>query len=60
MYTHKRLSYTGVGDGHAAVAQALATLGVRYMFGVVGIPVTPLASAAQVHLFLTVSQIISQ
>jgi 2-hydroxyacyl-CoA lyase 1 len=29
------------------VAQALAGLGVRFAFGVVGIPVTPLASALQ-------------
>lgn len=29
--------------------QALAQLGVKYMFGVVGIPVTPLASSAQVR-----------
>ena len=28
--------------------QALSRLGVRFMFGVVGIPVTPLASSAQV------------
>ena len=27
---------------------ALSRLGVRFMFGVVGIPVTPLASSAQV------------
>jgi len=30
------------------VARALARLGVRCMYGVIGIPVTELASAAQV------------
>ena len=30
-------------------ARALAAAGVRLMFGVVGIPVTPLATAAQVR-----------
>ena len=37
----------GVNDGHALVASSLASLGIKCMFGVVGIPVTPLASAAQ-------------
>ncbi|KAG1660672.1 hypothetical protein FOA52_006833 [Chlamydomonas sp. UWO 241] len=40
-------SVPGVGDGYEVTAQALARLGVKYMFGVVGIPVTPLASSAQ-------------
>eukprot|EP00955_Chlamydomonas_euryale_P004558 48662-Chlamydomonas_euryale.AAC.2 len=39
----------GVGDGYEVTALALAKLGVKYMFGVVGIPVTPLASSAQVR-----------
>ncbi|PRW45703.1 2-hydroxyacyl- lyase isoform A [Chlorella sorokiniana] len=34
-------------DGYFLVARALAKLGVRHMFGVIGIPVTQLASAAQ-------------
>jgi len=34
-------------NGYTLVATALAALGVRLMFGVVGIPVTELASAAQ-------------
>ena len=38
----------GCGDGYELVAQALVRLGVKFMFGVVGIPVTPLASSAQV------------
>ncbi|GAX79947.1 hypothetical protein CEUSTIGMA_g7386.t1 [Chlamydomonas eustigma] len=37
----------GCGDGYEVVVKALCRLGVRYMFGVVGIPVTPLASSAQ-------------
>lgn len=37
----------GGAEGHAIVAQALAHAGVRFMFGVVGIPVTSLASSAQ-------------
>lgn len=32
------------------VARALVRLGVRCMYGVIGIPVTELASAAQVRL----------
>ena len=38
----------GCGDGYELVAQVLVRLGVKFMFGVVGIPVTPLASSAQV------------
>ncbi len=34
-------------DGYWLVAHSLASMGVKYMFGVVGIPVTALASAAQ-------------
>ena len=34
-------------DGYFLAARALATLGVRAMYGVIGIPVTQLASAAQ-------------
>ena len=37
-----------VANGYTLVADTLARLGVRLMFGVVGIPVTELASAAQV------------
>ncbi len=37
----------GCEDGHEVTCRALHRLGVRFMFGVVGIPVTPLASAAQ-------------
>jgi hypothetical protein len=33
--------------GYEVVVRSLARLGVRLMFGVIGIPVTPLASAAQ-------------
>ena len=39
-------------NGYTVVAQALARLGVRHMFGVIGIPVTELASAAQVQTLL--------
>ena len=35
-------------NGYTLVAQTLASLGVRLMYGVIGIPVTELASAAQV------------
>lgn len=34
-------------DGYMLTAQALYAAGVRYMFGVVGIPVTRLAPCAQ-------------
>lgn len=34
-------------DGGFLVARALASLGIKYMFGVIGIPVTAVASAAQ-------------
>lgn len=34
-------------SGHALVAKSLAKCGVKYMFGVVGIPVTQLASEAE-------------
>jgi 2-hydroxyacyl-CoA lyase 1 len=40
-------SVVGVGDGYDVACRALHALGVRLMFGVVGIPVTPLASSAQ-------------
>ena len=40
----------GCGDGYELVVEALKKLGVKLMFGVVGIPVTPLASSAQVAL----------
>ena len=39
-----------VANGYTLVADTLARLGARLMFGVVGIPVTELASAAQVLL----------
>ena len=35
-------------NGFSIAAQALAALGIRHMYGVIGIPVTELASAAQV------------
>lgn len=34
--------------GSDAVAQTLAALGVKYIFGVIGIPVTSIATSAQV------------
>lgn len=37
-------------NGFTVVAQALAKLGIKHMYGVVGIPVTELASAAQVYM----------
>lgn len=37
-------------NGFSIVAQALAKLGIKHMYGVVGIPVTELASAAQVQI----------
>jgi hypothetical protein len=42
----------GCGDGYELASKALYRLGVKYMFGVVGIPVTPLASSAQVRACL--------
>ena len=39
----------GSNNGFSVVAHALAKLGIKHMYGVVGIPVTELASAAQVH-----------
>ncbi len=39
-------------NGFAVVARALHALGVRQIYGVIGIPVTELASAAQVRLLL--------
>lgn len=42
-----------MANGYTLVAQTLASLGVRLMYGVIGIPVTELASAAQVcHNYL--------
>lgn len=41
---------SGSNNGFSVVAQALARLGIKHMYGVVGIPVTELASAAQVCL----------
>lgn len=35
-------------NGYTVVARSLAQLGIRFMYGVIGIPVTELASAAQV------------
>ncbi len=35
-------------NGYALVAQSLARAGIKLMYGVIGIPVTELASAAQV------------
>eukprot|EP00798_Chlamydomonas_sp_ICE-L_P003822 gene3822-13894_t len=37
----------GMADGYALATRTMKALGINYMFGVVGIPVTPLASAAQ-------------
>lgn len=37
-------------NGYTVVARALAQLGIRFMYGVIGIPVTELASAAQVNI----------
>lgn len=37
-----------IPNGYSLVAQSLARLGVKLMYGVIGIPVTELASAAQV------------
>ena len=36
-------------NGYSLVARALKAAGIRHMFGVIGIPVTELASAAQVR-----------
>lgn len=36
-----------LGNGYMVVARTLARLGIRYMYGVIGIPVTELASAVQ-------------
>ncbi|DBA69706.1 hypothetical protein WJX79_006063 [Trebouxia sp. C0005] len=38
---------SGSNNGFSGVAHALAKLGIKHMYGVVGIPVTELASAAQ-------------
>ena len=38
-------------NGFTVVAHALANAGVRNIYGVIGIPVTELASAAQVLMF---------
>ena len=43
---------SGSNNGFSVVAHALAKLGIKHMYGVVGIPVTELASAAQVHHLL--------
>lgn len=42
-------------NGYSVVAAALSRLNVRHMYGVVGIPVTELASAAQVGTFSSCS-----
>ncbi len=36
-----------MSNGYGVVARTLAALGIRLMYGVIGIPVTELASAAQ-------------
>lgn len=41
----------GSSNGYAIAARTLAVLGIRHMYGVIGIPVTELASAAQVGYF---------
>ena len=38
------------GNGFTVVAHALAKAGIQNIYGVIGIPVTELASAAQVSL----------
>ena len=38
------------GNGFTAVAHALAKAGIRNIYGVIGIPVTELASAAQARV----------
>ena len=45
---------SGSNNGFSVVAHALAKLGIKHMYGVVGIPVTELASAAQVHHLLLI------
>uniref|UniRef100_A0A7S0UUS4 2-hydroxyacyl-CoA lyase n=1 Tax=Polytomella parva TaxID=51329 RepID=A0A7S0UUS4_9CHLO len=37
----------GVEDGHGVIAKTLVAAGIAFVYGVVGIPVTPLASAVQ-------------
>lgn len=44
-------------NGYSIAAQALAALGIRHMYGVIGIPVTELASAAQVICPICLSKI---
>jgi hypothetical protein len=39
------------GNGFTVVAHALAKAGIKNIYGVIGIPVTELASAAQVRKF---------
>lgn len=46
---------SGSNNGFSVVAHALAKLGIKHMYGVVGIPVTELASAAQVITSFTCS-----
>ena len=41
-----------MSNGYGVVARTLAGLGIRHMFGVIGIPVTELASAAQARAAL--------
>ena len=45
-------------EGFRVVAQALARLGVKYMFGVVGIPVVEVGAALQ-HCKTTYSPIVA-
>ena len=48
--TSRSSAADGNANGYTVVARALAHLGIRFMYGVIGIPVTELASAAQVYL----------
>ena len=47
------LVQSGGGTGYNVIAKQLAALGVQAMYGVIGIPVTELASAAQVVCAVT-------
>ena len=46
---HSGSTSPAIRNGYSLVAHSLARLGVKLMYGVIGIPVTELASAAQVQ-----------
>lgn len=48
---------TVVVDGYSLVAKALKAVGVEYMFGVVGIPVTRLGVTAQVCVYVCLGHV---